>query len=249
MSRSFKFASATLAATLLAVCAYSSRAQAAIVITGNSAGAFGIPDIDEAVDSDPVFSIERPAPLTETFMLGEAGEMSTANKLTFAGKSFAAMSDQSFSIGTLTYLNGQTFSGTNASSVPLGVNINLLQPAQIQQQFEYRFTFNLTSNSDEDNSDDSLSISQNPEPQTFTIDQQRYSVEVLGFSPDNGATFTRSFQVPEDQAVDSTLFAQIQSIAMDGDGGQQPTDIPEPAFVLGLAAMAGAMVTRARQSR
>lgn len=249
MLRSIKFASATLVAALLAVPSYSQTAQAAVIITGNSLGTFGMPNIDENIDPDAMFSIERPAPLTETFTLGEAGEGSTANKLTFAGRSFAAMSDRSFSIGTLTYLNGQTFSGTNASSVPLGVNINLLQPAQTQQQFEYRFTFNLTSNTNNSNSADSLSISQNPAPQTFTISQQTYSVEVLGFSPDNGATFTRSFQVPEDQAVDSTLFARIRSAAIDeGLGGPQPTDVPEPTLALGLATMAGAMLARQHQS-
>lgn len=248
MLHSVKFASATLVAVLLSVLSPGAKVWAAVIVSGSSSGSFGTPLIDSSVDSESIFSIEKLDSQTETFTLGEAGEGSMPNQLTFVSKDFSATSDQAFSIGTLQYLNGQTFSGTNASSVPLGVNISLQQPVRSQQQFEYRFAFNLTPNTDS-NSADSLTISENPSPQTFTIEQDTYSVEVLGFSPDDGATFTRSFQIPEDQSIDSTLFARIKLASMtDGESGSDPsTDIPEPTAIAGLLVVAGAM--RIRRSR
>ena len=248
MLHSVKFASATLVAVLLSALSPSAKAWAAVIVSGSSSGSFGTPLVDSSVDSESIFSIERPDSQTEIFTLGEAGGGSMPNQLTFAGQGFSATSDQAFSIGTLTYLNGQTFSGTNASSVPLGIDINLLQPARSQQQFEYRFAFNLTPNTSSDSAD-SLTIFENPSPQTFTVEQDTYSVEVLGFSPDDGATFTRSFQIPEDQSVDSTLFAQIKLAAITNGGpeNEQPTDIPEPTAIAGLLVVAGAM--RIKRSR
>ncbi len=248
MLHSVKFASATLVAVLLSALAPSAKVWAAVIVSGSSSGSFGTPLVDLSVDSESLFSIEKLDSQTETFTLGEAGGDSMPNQLTFISKDFTATSEQAFSVGTLKYLNGQTFSGTNASSVPLGVNINLLQPTRSQQQFEYRFAFNLTPNTDS-NSADSLTISENPSPQTFTVEQDTYSIEILGFSPDDGATFTRSFQIPEDQSVDSTLFAQIKlaSMTSGGSGADQPTDIPEPTAIAGLLVIAGAM--RIRRSR
>ena len=249
MLHSIKFASATLIAILLSALSPSAKVWAAVIVSGSSNGSFGTPLIDPSIDSESVFSIEQPDLRTEIFTVGEPGEGSMSNKLTFTGIDFSANSDQAFSIGNLTYLNGQTFSGTNVSSVPLGVGINLLQPAQTQQQFEYRFAFNLTPNTDTGGSADSLSISENPSPQIFTVGQETYSVEILGFSPDDGATFARSFQVPEDQSIDGSLFAKVKLASMTGGGprNEQPTDIPEPTAIAGLLVIAGAM--RIRKSR
>ncbi len=261
MLHSVKFALATLVAVLLSALSPSAQVWAAVIISGSSSGSFGTPLIDSSVDFESVFSIEKPDDQTETFTLGEPGEGSMPNQLTFVGKDFSATNDQVFSVGSLTYLNGQTFSGTNASSVPLGVNINLLQPTRSQQQFEYRFAFNLTPNTDSSSSADRLTISENPSPQIFAVEQDTYSIEILGFSPDDGATFTRSFQIPEDQSIDSTLFAKIKRSSMAGNGSEnddsgidgsgidgsesgQPTDVPEPAAIAGLLVIAGAMQIR-----
>lgn len=109
--------------------------------------------------------------------------------------------------------------------------------------------FSLTPNTDS-SSADSLTISENPAPQTFTLAQETYSLEVLGFSPDNGVTFTRRFQIPEDQAIDSTLFAQIKregSIPENPMQPTEPTDVPEPAFLSGLVVLGGAIALRKKR--
>ncbi|KPQ35449.1 MAG: hypothetical protein HLUCCA11_10830 [Phormidesmis priestleyi Ana] len=234
--------SAALAAVFVLVLSPNQRLQAATLFTGSSNGIFGTPIIDASVDSEALFSIERAGPRTESFLVGEPGVGSMPNQLTFSGQSFSVMPEQTFAIGNFFYHNGQTFSGTNVSAVPISVSLNFHQPTQAQQQFEYRFTFGLTPNIATSSSADSLTISQNPAPQAFALNQsnypENYSVEVLGFSLDQGATFTRNFQIPEDRSINSTLFARIQKNSTAYDltkpSSSSPVSIPEPALLTGL---------------
>jgi hypothetical protein len=243
-------ATATLAAVLLTALSPSSKAWAATLFTGSSYGAFGTPVIDTVIDSNATFSIEKPNAQSESFILGEPGDGSMPNKLTFVGTTFSAIPEQVFSVGSLSYLNGQTFSGTNVSSVPLGVRLNFLQPAPTQQQFEYSFAFNLTPNSDQSSSADSLTLSKNPAPQTFEFEQAKYNLEILGFSIDNGVTFTRDFQVPEDQIADGVLLAQIKLASLSGSPTEpeNPQDIPEPAMLQAILLL-GATTVLLKRSR
>ncbi|MFK8182606.1 MAG: choice-of-anchor K domain-containing protein [Phormidesmis sp.] len=221
-------------------------ARAATLFVGESRGAFGAPTVDPSIDSEATFRVENPSPQTEDFLLGEPGQDSAPNRLSFTGQGFSVLSEQTFSVGSLTYRNGQTFEGTNVSSVPLGISLDLIQPLQAQRSFEYSFTFNLTPNTAQGGSADSLVISENPAPQTLLIQDKTFSIELLGFSADDGNTFVSSFQIPEDQSVSSTLFAQITPVP--GDVGSpvetpngQPTRVPEPAILPSLLAL-GAVV-------
>lgn len=238
------FAAAVLTASMPSV-----NAQAAALFTGDSRGTFGTPLIDPSVDFEAMFSIENPDPQTEAFLLGEPGPNSTPNRLSFTGQEFSASPQQAFSVGSLTYRNGQTFEGTNVSSVPLSISLNLVQPLQTQRSFDYRFTFNLTPNTNSTGSADSLTISENPAAQRLFIQQEKFSVELLGFSPDNGSTFTRSFQVPEDQSTSSTLFAQIKPEQIDIQQPEVPTEVPEPAVLSGLLILGAAIRIRQNSAR
>lgn len=216
--------------------------QAATLFVGESRGSFGAPTVDPAIDSEATFRVEKTSPQTEDFLLGEPGPDSAPNRLSFSGQAFSVAPQQTFSVGTLTYRNGQTFEGTNVSSVPLGIRLNLTQPLQAQRSFAYRFTFDLTPNTDQTGSADSLVISENPAPQAVLLQEETFSIELLGFSADNGNTFTRSFQIPEDQSIDSTLFAQIVPVPVDITApDSHPTKVPEPAILPGLLAL-GAFV-------
>jgi hypothetical protein len=234
-------ATATLAAVLLTIISSSPKAWAATVFTGNSNGVFGTPVIDTLIDTNATFSIEKPNAQSESFILGEPGNGSMPNKLTFVGTAFSTVPEQVFSVGSLSYLNGQTFSGTHVSSVPLGVSLNFLQPGPTQQQFQYSFTFNLTPNSDQSSSADNLTLSENPAPQTFEVEQAKYDLKILGFSVDNGVTFTRDFQVPEDQIANGILLAQIKLASLPSSPiePERPQDIPEPPLLEALL-LAGA---------
>ena len=202
--------------------------MAATLFLGDSSGTFNSPSIDQAVDPEATFSTEKPNPQSETFVLGRPDDRSMPNKLTFWSNSFAATSEQAFAVGNLTYFNGQTFSGTHVSSVPLSIQLNLTQPAQAQRQFEYTFGFDLTPNTDLDGSADRLLVSDNPAAQTFAFDQAVYSLSLLGFSADGGATFARSFQVPEEMTTSSQLYAQIKQISPEHATDKPTVPLPSP---------------------
>lgn len=226
MFRSTYLASFALVAAPLLL--QSSPAMAATLFLGDSSGTFNSPSVNQAVDPEATFSTEKPNPQSETFVLGRPGDRSMPNKLTFWSNSFTAASEQAFAVGNLTYFNGQTFSGTHVSSVPLSIQLNLAQPAQAQRQFKYTFGFDLTPNTNLDGSADRLLVSDNPAAQTFAFDQAIYSLSLLGFSADGGATFTRSFQVPEDMTISSQLYAQIKQISSEPATDNPPVPSPSP---------------------
>lgn len=258
-------ASSTFAAVSL-VLFQSSHAWAATLFLGNSSGTFESPLVDQSVDPEATFSTEKPNPQSETFVMGRPDNSSIPNKLTFWSNSFAAIPEQAFAVGNLTYLNGQTFTGTHVSSVPLSIQLNLAEPAQAQRRFKYTFGFDLTPNTDLNGSADNLLVSDNPQAQTFKFDQKLYSLALLGFSPDGGATFSRIFEVPEDKTISSTLYAQIKLASPQHLSGQPPVmplppemppetpsetpvKVPEPAAVAGLMLLSGALFSKRQATR
>ena len=243
MLHTLNLVKAVFLAAVLTALLPAANARATTLFTGDSRGTFGAPFVDPSVDSEATFRVENPSPRTESFLLGEPGPDSTPNQLSFTGRAFSALLQQSFSVGTLTYRNGQTFAGTNVSGVPLSISLNLTEPSQAQRSFDYQFMFDLTPNTDQVGSADRLVISENPTSQSFLIQDTSFSIELLGFSSDSGNTFTRSLQVAEDQSASSTLFAQIKAEQIDVEQPmppQQPTEVPEPALLAGLMVLSAA---------
>lgn len=236
-----------LAATAILACIPTHNVQAATLFVGSSRGTFGTPLVDPSIDAEATFRTETPNLLTELFFLGEPGPDSTPNQLSFTSQNFSVPSQEPFSIGTLTYRNGQTFQGTNVSSVPLNVSLNLIQPSQTQRDFDYRFTFSLTPNVEDSDSADRLTISENPAPQILSTQEGAFRIELLGFSLNAGTTFTRNFQISEDQSVSSTLFAQIQPEVIqqpDDVDPKQPMQVPEPSLITGFLMLCAALKLR-----
>ncbi|MEM6451416.1 MAG: choice-of-anchor K domain-containing protein [Cyanobacteria bacterium P01_D01_bin.105] len=250
MLHSIRLARVAFAAVFFTTVLPSAGASAARLIVGESRATFGSPVIDPAVDSEATFQVENsPNADTETFVLGEPGPNSTPNRLSFSGQPFSSATQQPFSIGQLTYLNGQTFEGTHVSSVPLGISLNFSQPFQGQRNFGYDFTFDFTPNADPANSADNLFVSENPASQTLAIQEESFSLELLGFSDDDGNTFARSFQIPEDQSIRSELFARVKPVSVDvafpiETPPDRPTEIPEPTILSGLLVLGIAMRLR-----
>ena len=218
----------------------------AAIFTGSSS-TFGPPTIDPAVDPNATFSVENLTASTERFSLGQPGEGSMPNRVAFTATDFLAAGDRPFSIGRLSYLNGQTFSGTNVSSVPFSVELALNPPVSAQFQFRYQFAFNLTPNAaaDTDTTADTLAIADSNGAQLFSIGQDLYSLSLLGFSLDRGRTFTQSLSAFEDQTVDSQLFAQIRLAALFPPPDLSAT-VPEPTSRSALLIVGSALLIRRR---
>lgn len=232
---------ATLTAVSLSVLLPVQQADAASIFTGSSVGTFGNPTVNPNTDPDALFSIKNAAPLSETFVFGEADTGSMPNELTFSGLNFTTSANQPFAIGDFSYFNGRTFVETNVSSVPIDITLAFNQPIETQHKFGYRFNFDLTPNTDVSNADQ-LVVSKNPTPQTFTAEDARYRIDLLGFSQNDGATFTQSFEAPEDTVVSSTLFAQLKLASINRDiNPPSPTEIPEPHTFAGLLLLGSIM--------
>lgn len=248
MSHYASLTSAVLAAVSLTLAMPDQQASAATIFTGNSSGTFGTPTVNSNTHPDAVFSTRNIREKGETFTFGESSSGSMPNMVSFLGKSFSTSAEKAFKVGNLSYFNGQTFIGTDVTSVPLGLNLAFEQPVSAQQQFDYRFTFDLTPNNNATSNADSLVISNNPSPQILTVDEGSYRVELLGFSQDDGTTFNRSFQAAEDEVVTSTLFAQLKLASINQDINQPnaltPTEIPEPASISGLLILGAAILRR-----
>lgn len=206
-------------------------ALAAVTFTGSSSSFFGPPKINLEQDPNATFSIDSPTPGSTRFTLGKPGDSSQPNRLTFTQSDFTTTGNTPFSIGDLAFFNGQTFDGTNVSSVPLNIELGLNAIPQSRYPFQYQLAFDLTLNNTEnyDSEADSLAILDTTRIQSFDFEQNTYELNLLGFSQDGGQTFARSLQVSEDQTASSTLFAQITLAAIDSN--RPPTDIPEPALL------------------
>jgi hypothetical protein len=110
-----------------------------IYFTGNSAGNFHSPLGDKNLLTNLIAGLRLPQ-----FKWGEpAGKIDQQNELDFTGASFSRIApDEEFVVGTLSYYNGTTKTGTNATSVKIAIDLNLTEPAVTEK---LNFTFNLLS--------------------------------------------------------------------------------------------------------
>ena len=224
-----------------------SAAAAATNFSGTSSGSFGLPEIDLDRDPNPTFSVERTAIGSTTFTLGQPGESSRPSQLTFTQTSFTAIEDDPFSVGEISFFNGQTFDGTNVSGVPLNVELILDSVSRSPYQFQYQFNFDLTLNdaANYDGDADIVAIVDRTQTQPFNFEQKTYELALLGFSQDEGSTFAQSLSAFEDRVVTSTLFAQIELAAINA-ANNPATDIPEPPLLAALLAFGSTLLIERR---
>ena len=228
-------------AIALLIASTSKLPASAAIFTGNSSGHFSTPYVEPDRDPNATFSIENTSDRT-TFTSGKPGDTSLPNRLTFSQEAIAT-NGSLFPIGTLSFFNGQTFDGTNVSSVPLNVELALDSVNAAPFQFQYQLSFDLTLNNAEDyNSNaDTILIEGNTQPRPLEFGRNFYQLTLLGFSQDDGRTFSRSLQAFEEQSVDSVLFAKIERAIKNGTN---TADIPEPSASLTCFAIAVAIATK-----
>jgi len=173
------------------------------------------------------------------FSSGDPVPGSSSNRLDTFGQDFDVDAETDFVVAGLEYFNGQTWSGTAATSVTGTASLFFTAPiidGANPREFEYSFSFNLTVN-DPGPVDDELTISLLGSPQVFTADGITYTLTLLGFRlPDN--SFTTTFLLPEDQIANADLIGRITT--------NIPT-IPLPTGAgLGMAGLMGLAFARRR---
>jgi hypothetical protein len=112
-----------LVGSVLGLTLLGSGATAALVLTGNTAGAF------EGVSSGNTVITNSPDGLTASYRTGVPVSGSFQSGILFTGQNFANVSDGDvFSLGMLTYYNGITKIGTSSANAMLDFMIHLDNP-------------------------------------------------------------------------------------------------------------------------
>jgi hypothetical protein len=182
-----------------------------IYFTGTSAGNFYSPLGDSKLVTNLTGNLRGP-----DFKWGTpAGSPNKQNELEFTGASFKKIApDQEFVLGTLSYFNGTTNSGTNATSVKIAIDLNLSEPAVKET---LNFTFKLLSTTNNGKNDDadadyvyipqvSTSFSTVIKGKTFAL------VLRFGEHTKDGFTTIDTFHAHENKTLTGTIYGRLTEV-------------------------------------
>ncbi len=142
---------------------------------------------------------------------GKPANGSTPSTFRFSGAAIQAPPGREFSLGTLTYHNGQSEVGSEITSVTLTVRVNLAGVAPLTLAVPLSVTTTIN-NGDPVEDSDTLSV-----PATFassgfsTPDGRRYTLKVLGFRSvqGDGSAALNELTVPEDGIKAAQVWGQV----------------------------------------
>jgi hypothetical protein len=156
------------------------------------------------------------------------------NQLTFDGigsdgdPSWTVDNEVAFLIGDFTYRNGSVSSSSHdVVAVDLSIALSITNPLSVNDNFVFDFTlFSTPNNTGNPVSDgDIVTVASTFSSTTYTYDSIEYTLELLGFSSDSGATIRTDFSSPEGANAQAGLYARITSDI-------PPSPVPEPATML-----------------
>jgi len=162
---------------------------------------------------------------TSTFTYG-TGASSDPNKLSFAGVNpFLSPFETPFKVGTLTYFNGATVQGSEATSVTLSLLLNFTTPSlgAVSNSFSLNLVSTPNTGTDEQQAD-YVYFPSSFGSSTFDIAGTVYTVKLVDFENITGNGFLDSnstqLHVLEQGTASADLFAEVTS--------RVPT-VPEPS--------------------
>jgi hypothetical protein len=209
----------------------------ALTFAGKSSGTWGIPD-PGTFNKDAVFKGVGTNRFTWGLPLPNDKKFGTpANRLTFNGTSFKSDFDSLFKIGDLTYFNGTVPLYTNVKTVPLNLRVSFKNPIQIEEVFDYNFNLVSTRNDSPNPEDNADFVFPSPAAvnRTFAYNGNEYTLELTGFSQDEGATSAREFRVLEGATTTAAIYGKVTTVRR---------KVLEPQVILGLCTMGGYMLAR-----
>jgi hypothetical protein len=220
-------------AALLSLLAFSGIARGDIPVSGIASADFVNPSPAGGTDGVVVTGVG-----TNNFTWGQ-GSGTPPNSMTFVANSFSTTTETPFKIGTLTYFNGTTVSGTTPTTVQLGVNLNFTQPNVGNQMSNFTLGLISTTNtSDPVASADFVTFPSNFSSTVFSLDGTNYTLMLTGFQNVQGAmgflgsNGNTEFHVEEGGTASADLYGEVTA--------NVPSVVPEPSsFVIAFFGAGG----------
>ncbi len=182
-----------------------------IYFSGTSAGLFHSPVGDTRLKTNI-----GPGQRNSNFKWGDPTTSDgKQNDLTFSGAEFNNVApDEEFVLGTLAYYNGTTWTGTNATSVQIGIDMDLTTPG-VKESLNFTFTLKSTPNNgvDADADADYVWI---PDVSTGfrTVIKGHSFALVLRFGEHgpNGFTTIDTFHAHEGKTLRGTIYGRLTEV-------------------------------------
>ena len=184
-----------------------------IYFTGTAAGNFHSPLGDSRMLSSLAAGQKSP-----NFKWGDpATADKKQNELNFTGASFVRIApNQEFKLGALTYYNGTTYSGTNATSIKVAIDLDLTTPGVKET---LAFTFNLLSTPNRGVSADAdADYVYIPDVSTSfrtTIKGKQFELILrFGEHSANGFTTIDTFHAHEGKTLSGTIYGRLSEVSV-----------------------------------
>lgn len=203
----------------------------AVTFIGKASGEWGLPDTMS--NPNAVVDISsRDGGTNNRLTWGTPGTGGLNNFVQFNGIDFNTTTNTVFNVGELYYRNGSTLIDTNFNGdFPLNLSLSLQLPLNNTESFEFLFnifnTPNTTGNSVLDG--DLLRFATaGITTHSFTYEESKYTLKLIGFSTDGGKTIVNEFKAPEMSIAKASLYGTITFAS-------SATPIPEPSAIVGLS--------------
>lgn len=211
----------------------------AVTFTGHTRGEWGLPNTENPMAVVNLSSEDGGTNNRLTW--GTPGIAGINNYVQFNGMNFTAAPNHIFKLGEIFYRNGSTLVETNFDGdFPLNLELELSLPLTNTESFEFLFNILNTPNNTEDpvlNGDRLRFSTAGMSSQTFNYEGIEYTLQLIGFSTDDGETILNEFNSSEFSISNASLYGKIRF-------APPPVSVPEPCAILGLSILSIYLATR-----
>lgn len=198
----------------------------AIDFTGESAGEWGAPLIPNPTSVFSITSQDGGTNNRLTWGIPSPGNLTSY--VQFDGGNFITGTDSLFKIGELSYRNGSTYVYSNFDGdFPLNLNLSLTLPFRNNETFNFLFDILNRPNTTGDpvlDGDILRFATAGVSDHKFNYQGTNYTLQLIGFSTDEGQTILNEFNSPERSTTKASLYGTIVAA--------NTVSVPEPVSVI-----------------